>query len=339
VTYDGIVKVTDFGAARATPRSIDTRTGTMKEKVAYLSPEQALGVAIDRRSDIYALGVVLWEMITGQRFAKLGNDLATLEAIVQTPPRPPSQLRPECTPELERVVLKALAVDPQARFQTGELFELALEDVAREQKLRQSTISLRTHMQQLFAAEIVSWKELQTAQPTGELTAAIAVETDTAAGVLDVAGTLDTGEDSEDDADYDAETSHFEPEADDSDYTQVESIAGMSPPSESYMESVAASTGTLSVATPLIAGSIQMDLGPLAPQPEPHHTALVAPPHPMMPTMRPPVAQPELFPVAPHEWTAMARPVAAPMAYMKPIVIAAVFIALFVIAFIIALLV
>src|SRR4030095_13535779 len=120
VTYDGAVKLLDFGVAKASTRTTKTRTGALKGKISYMSPEQAKGAPVDRRSDIFSLGIVLWEMVTTSRLFRAENDLATLQLVINEPPRRPSLLQPECTPELERIILRALAQDLPARYATAD---------------------------------------------------------------------------------------------------------------------------------------------------------------------------------------------------------------------------
>jgi serine/threonine protein kinase len=161
ISYDGAIKLVDFGVAKAATSSVKTRTGTLKGKIAYMSPEQAKGGMVDRRSDVFSLGIVLWETITTQRLFKGDNDLATIQLIINSKPQPPRELRPEISPELERIILKALATDPETRYQTAEELQLDLEELTREEKLKQSSIALRAHMQDLFADEIRAWKSAQ----------------------------------------------------------------------------------------------------------------------------------------------------------------------------------
>ena len=120
VSYDGAIKLVDFGVAKAATSSVKTRTGTLKGKIAYMSPEQAKGGAVDRRSDVFSLGIVLWELLTTQRLFRTDNDLATIQLIINSKPPPPRTLRPECPVELERIVLKALAADPEQRLDLGD---------------------------------------------------------------------------------------------------------------------------------------------------------------------------------------------------------------------------
>jgi serine/threonine-protein kinase len=90
ISYDGAVKLVDFGVAKAATSTVKTRTGTLKGKISYMSPEQAKGSPIDRRSDIFSLGIVLWEMVTTQRLFKSDNDLATIQMIINSKAEAPS---------------------------------------------------------------------------------------------------------------------------------------------------------------------------------------------------------------------------------------------------------
>ncbi len=166
VSYDGAVKLVDFGVAKAATSTVKTRTGALKGKIAYMSPEQAKGAAIDRRSDIFSLGIVLWEMVTSQRLYRAENDLATIQMIINSKPQPPSQLRRDITPELERIILRALAIDLDTRYQTAEQLQHELEEHARERRLAQSATSLRSYMQELFADEIRAWEHAQASGQT-----------------------------------------------------------------------------------------------------------------------------------------------------------------------------
>ncbi|HEX4416418.1 MAG TPA: serine/threonine-protein kinase [Kofleriaceae bacterium] len=158
VTYDGATKLLDFGVAKTAASSVKTRTGTLKGKVAYMSPEQARGMALDRRSDIFSLGIVLWEMVTTQRLYRTDNDLATLQLIITQPAQLPSSLRPDCPPELERIVLRALARDPESRYQTADQLVTELDELAREHKLKQSPNALAQTLGQLFGPELAAWR-------------------------------------------------------------------------------------------------------------------------------------------------------------------------------------
>ena len=163
VTYDGAVKLLDFGVAKAATRTVKTRTGTLKGKISYMSPEQAKGAPVDRRSDIFSLGIVLWEMITTTRLFRGENDLATLQLIINVPPKRPSEVRPDCPPELERIVLKALSQDVTQRYQTADELVHDLESFSRDNDLGPSPTALAAYVSALFAAEINSWNEAKAA--------------------------------------------------------------------------------------------------------------------------------------------------------------------------------
>lgn len=119
VTDEGIVKIVDFGLAKLldTDQSFMTRTGRTMGTYAYMSPEQASGCETDHRTDIWALGVVLYEMLTGVLPFRGDYDAAVIYSILNEEPVPPRDFRPSVSPALEKVVLKALDKDPEERYQ------------------------------------------------------------------------------------------------------------------------------------------------------------------------------------------------------------------------------
>ncbi len=129
VTYDGHVKLTDFGIAKAEGRIVRTDTGIVKGKFAYMAPEQALGRALDRRVDIFAIGVLLWELITGERLFKGDTDAETLLAVTRCEVESPRTRRPDCPEDLEAIVLTCLSRDPSERFETAAAVSAALDRV------------------------------------------------------------------------------------------------------------------------------------------------------------------------------------------------------------------
>ncbi|AKF81138.1 serine/threonine protein kinase [Myxococcus fulvus 124B02] len=124
LSYDGAVKLTDFGIAKAGKKL--TQPGMLKGKFAYMSPEQSRGEDVDSRTDLFALGVVLWEMLTGGRLFDGDSELAVLRAVQHSVIPPPARLNPEVPAELDAVVMRALERDPAARFQTAGELERAL---------------------------------------------------------------------------------------------------------------------------------------------------------------------------------------------------------------------
>lgn len=127
ITYDGIVKLVDFGIAKAAGRLTHTQTGYLKGKYAYMSPEQALGQDVDRRSDIFALGIVLYEITTYKRLFKSDSDFEILRKVISVEVPNPSKLVNNYPPNLERIVLKALEQKPENRYQNAREMQKDLE--------------------------------------------------------------------------------------------------------------------------------------------------------------------------------------------------------------------
>ena len=129
LSVSGNVKVTDFGVVQALSNAESTtRSGEIKGKAAYMSPEQASGRRVDRRSDVYALGICLYEITTGKRPFSAGNPAATLELSKQGDFDKPRDLIPGYPRKLESIVLRAMAKEPAQRYPTAERFRLALEE-------------------------------------------------------------------------------------------------------------------------------------------------------------------------------------------------------------------
>lgn len=128
ISNDGQVKITDFGVAVATARLSFSVPGTLHGKVAYMSPEQVTGSDLDARSDQFSLGVVGYEMLCGERPFDGDGDLAILEQVRRCEPRPLGEIAPWLDPALARIVMRALARDPEARFPTMEDFARAIAD-------------------------------------------------------------------------------------------------------------------------------------------------------------------------------------------------------------------
>ena len=122
LTFEGMVKVVDFGIAKAEFRDTQTKAGTIKGKFAYMSPEQCVATGVDRRTDIFALGIIMHELLTGKRLFKRPNPYDTYQAVIDCKVLPPSKLTQGLDPALDVITLKALAKNKENRFATAEEF-------------------------------------------------------------------------------------------------------------------------------------------------------------------------------------------------------------------------
>ncbi len=154
VTYDGVTKVVDFGIAKFSSRMSSTRAGTLKGKLAYMSPEQVHGETIDRRTDIFALGVVLWELTTGQRLFRSESDLDTLAKVQECNVARPSTIVRGYPIDLEKIVMKALAKNRGERFKTAREFSRALQSLLMRRGLFIASDEVATYTQSIFAERI-----------------------------------------------------------------------------------------------------------------------------------------------------------------------------------------
>ncbi|HTR51384.1 MAG TPA: serine/threonine-protein kinase [Kofleriaceae bacterium] len=130
IGIDGAARLIDFGVARARSRVTSTRPGEVKGKVAYMSPEQVTGHELDRRSDVFAVGAMLWSLLTGRKPFEGDNDAATMHNILHRELPLPSAIAPQPMPELDAVCMRALERDPARRFATAQQMEDALRSAA-----------------------------------------------------------------------------------------------------------------------------------------------------------------------------------------------------------------
>jgi TonB family protein len=129
ISFEGDIKLCDFGIAKAATKVQQTQAGALKGKLQYMSPEQAWGKKVDRRTDIFSLGVVLYEMLTGERLFSGDTDLTILEQVRDARSTPPSAKNGEVPPKVDQIVLKALAKNPQDRYQNASEMERDINSV------------------------------------------------------------------------------------------------------------------------------------------------------------------------------------------------------------------
>jgi len=160
VSFDGSVKVVDFGIAKAADQATVTRSGVLKGKYSYMSPEQAAGQRVDCRTDVFAIGVVLWELLTGTRLFKRASDVATLNAVAECRVDPPSSANPRLPPSVDVLVMRALTRDPNERFQEAVELQVAIEDWLVRNQQAASSAHLAAFMQDLYAERLADESRL-----------------------------------------------------------------------------------------------------------------------------------------------------------------------------------
>ncbi|HZJ65220.1 MAG TPA: serine/threonine-protein kinase, partial [Kofleriaceae bacterium] len=157
LSHDGAVKVCDFGIAKATTRTTETVRGALKGKYPYMSPEQCKAAPLDRRSDVFALGVLLYELSTLTRPFAGDSDFEILRSIIELPAPLPSGRVPDYPPDLEHVVMRALAKDAADRYPTAQAMQLDLEALVREHRFALSSVNIANLMAELFNDSVDAW--------------------------------------------------------------------------------------------------------------------------------------------------------------------------------------
>ena len=160
VSYEGEVKVIDFGIAKATSRNSRTMAGVLKGKFGYMSPEQVRGLPLDRRSDIFALGTMLYECLTGERLFQGETDFSTLEKVRNVDVQPPRAVNPNIPEAIEKVILKALAKDVDDRYQWCSEMLADLQAFLMTQDVVFTAKSLSGWLKDVFAQEIERERQL-----------------------------------------------------------------------------------------------------------------------------------------------------------------------------------
>ena len=150
VTYDGMTQVVDFGIAHARQRQHQTDAGQVKGTFPYMAPEQMAAAVVDRRVDVWALGVVLWELLTLRRLFLKDTDVNTMYAVLSCEIEPPSAHRPDVPEELDEIVLRALQRNPDERWQTAREMGTALRRFLAKQPELTGPAEVAEWMNELF---------------------------------------------------------------------------------------------------------------------------------------------------------------------------------------------
>ena len=154
VSFEGVLKIVDFGIAKADMRDTHTRSGTIKGKFAYMSPEQCLAKQVDHRTDIFALGVIVHELLCARRLFKRQTTYETYEAIIKGKVPKPSQVNPRLDPALDDVVLKALAYNREDRYESAEAFGQTLLETLHRRGTSISASDVAAYYEKYFEPEL-----------------------------------------------------------------------------------------------------------------------------------------------------------------------------------------
>ncbi|HEY3804170.1 MAG TPA: protein kinase [Kofleriaceae bacterium] len=154
IGFEGVLKVVDFGIARAELRETKTKAGTIKGKFAYMSPEQCVATNVDRRTDVFALGVIVHELLTGRRLFKRNSPYETYQAVLDCNVPMPSSINPEVDAALDEIVMKACARDKDARWPTAEAMGDALQGYLHQHAKSSAPAELARFFDEHFQVEI-----------------------------------------------------------------------------------------------------------------------------------------------------------------------------------------
>lgn len=178
LSYDGAVKLADFGVAKARVGSVATTAGQLRGKIAYMSPEQTSGEALDRRSDVFAVGIVMWELLTMRRLFRGDSELAILRRIREDDaPRVSSAC--EVPERLDEIVIRALQRSPALRYPSADALRADLEAFAEAERLTTSPRVVAKMMEDLFGEDQLDeavWVNLQEAAVDGVDSATVTIE-------------------------------------------------------------------------------------------------------------------------------------------------------------------
>ncbi|NPD29215.1 serine/threonine protein kinase [Corallococcus exiguus] len=167
ISFDGSVKLVDFGIAKAADQASMTKSGAIKGKFAYMAPEQAAGKHLDRRADIFAIGLVLYEMLTGHRPLKKDSELATLQAAMECSIPSPSEVA-DVPRDMDHVVMRALAKSADDRYDNAREFQTALEELLVNERWLVTSGQISELMKTLFADRLDAELKQGQVMPVGE---------------------------------------------------------------------------------------------------------------------------------------------------------------------------
>jgi serine/threonine protein kinase len=165
--FDGSVKLVDFGIARSESRWLQAREGQLKGKFSYMSPEQVQGLEIDHRSDIFSLGIILYELTTKTRLFKADSDVMTIKLVSEARFDPPNRLRADFPPRLSEIIVRALAADPRDRYDSARDLADALDLFLKETRQESTPAQLAAWMGDIFPDRIEDLNELTGRDYTG----------------------------------------------------------------------------------------------------------------------------------------------------------------------------
>jgi serine/threonine protein kinase len=160
VSFNGTVKIVDFGIAKANSQLEQTRAGEIKGKLSYMSPEQCMGHPLDARSDIFSFGSVIYEWITGYKLFTGENEMAILKSIIDGKIYPPSYFKEDVPEAVERILMKALDKDKTKRYQSAWEMQFDIDTYLASSEFTPSNIHLSNFLKQIFGDEIEREKEL-----------------------------------------------------------------------------------------------------------------------------------------------------------------------------------
>jgi len=160
VSYEGDVKLTDFGIAKADAQSVKTKAGVVKGKFSYMSPEQIKSLPLDGRSDVFALGITLHEVLTGKRLFRRDSELAVMHDILETEAPPPSSVRPGLPAALDAICARALEKDPGRRYPSAQAMQQDLEAFLAQSGPPSGAAEIAAYMLRNFAEEHAAYQKL-----------------------------------------------------------------------------------------------------------------------------------------------------------------------------------